>query len=86
MAFIATTANGNGSTDTCGVVRTITDANNEDAEFAVIVRSDIKGAGLGRMLMEKMIDYCRSRGTKRMFGQVLKGKYPDAEPGGTAAI
>ena len=32
--------------------------------------------GLGRMLMEKMINYCRSRGTKRMFGQVLKENTP----------
>jgi acetyltransferase len=76
MAFIATAPNGNGSAETCGVVRTITDPNNEDAEFAVIVRSDIKGVGLGRVLMEKMINYCRSRGTKRMFGQVLKENTP----------
>ena len=30
-----------------------------------------KGTGLGRKLMSKMIEYCRSRGTRRLTGQVL---------------
>jgi acetyltransferase len=76
MAFIACSPNGNGHPETLGVVRTITDPYNEDAEFAVIVRSDIKGVGLGRILMEKMIKYCRSRGTVRMVGQVLRENTP----------
>jgi acetyltransferase len=72
MAFIAIAPDGNGHGETYGVVRAITDPNNEQAEFAVIVRSDLKGQGLGRVLMEKIVDYCRSRGTKRIMGQVLK--------------
>jgi acetyltransferase len=53
------------------VVRTINDANNQTAEFAIIVRSDMKGQGLGRHLLEKMIRYCRKRGIERLIGQVL---------------
>ena len=37
-----------------------------------MVRSDLKGSGLGKRLLVKMIDYCRSRGTKTIAGQVLK--------------
>jgi acetyltransferase len=71
MAFIATGKKADGSSETLGVVRTNTDPNNERAEFAVVVRSDIKGQRMGRMLLTKMIDYCRSRGTKMIVGQVL---------------
>jgi acetyltransferase len=71
MAFIATAANGDGRPETLGVVRTVTDPNNEKAEYAILVRSDLKGQGLGLKLMEKMVRYCRSRGTRRMMGLVL---------------
>jgi acetyltransferase len=37
----------------------------------VLVRSDLKGQGLGRVLLEKLIRYCRDRGTSRMAGEVL---------------
>jgi acetyltransferase len=75
MAFIAT-AKGDGGPETLGVVRTITDPDNERAEFAIIVRSDLKGQGLGRKLLDKMIGYCRSRGTAEMVGQVLSENVP----------
>ena len=38
-----------------GVTRAISDPDNIDAEFAVLVRSDLKGLGLGRRLLEKLI-------------------------------
>ena len=41
------------------------------AEFAIIVRSDLKGQGLGSMLMRKLIDYCRNRGTHELVGEAL---------------
>ncbi len=71
MAFIATAPDENGKPETLGVVRASTQPDNSTAEFAVIVRSDLKGAGLGRMLMEKIIRYCRDRGTKLLTGQAL---------------
>jgi acetyltransferase len=71
MAFIATAAENGGKTETLGVVRAVTDPDNRRAEFAIIVRSDIKGQGLGYTLMDKMIRYCRGRGTGEIVGQVL---------------
>lgn len=75
MALIATTGDG-GQARTLGVVRTITDPDNESAEFAVAVRSDLKGKGLGRMLMERMVAYTRARGTRWIVGEVLRENGP----------
>jgi len=57
---------------TLGVVRAIADPDNIDAEFAIIVRSDLKGRGLGHLLLSKMIDYLAGRGTRRIVGYVLR--------------
>jgi acetyltransferase len=73
MAFIATAPKPDGSgPETLGVVRTITDPGNETAEYAILVRSDLKGLGLGRKLLEKMVRYCRARGTSSIIGQVMR--------------
>jgi len=53
------------------VVRASTRPDNSSAEFAVIIRSDLKGQGLGRLLMEKIIRYCKGRGTRELTGQAL---------------
>ena len=71
MAFIATAPGPDGTPETLGVVRASTRPDNSSAEFAVIARSDLKGQGLGRILMEKMIRYCKSRGTRELTGQAL---------------
>ncbi|HEX4503624.1 MAG TPA: protein lysine acetyltransferase [Scandinavium sp.] len=67
MAFVAvhTTASG---TEILGVTRAISDPDNIDAEFAVLVRSDLKGLGLGRRLLEKLINYTREHGLERLNG------------------
>lgn len=73
MAFIATTvAVGDGKPETLGVVRAIADPDNLSTEMAIIVRSDLKGSGLGRLLLEKMIRYCRERGLSEMTASVLQ--------------
>jgi acetyltransferase len=72
MAFIATRPEEPSGEETLGVIRTITDPENERAEFAIIVRSDMKGGGIGRLLLEKMIGYCARRGTRTMVGDVLR--------------
>jgi len=36
------------------------------------VRSDLKGAGLGKVLMNKIIDYTREKGRERLMGVVLR--------------
>jgi len=71
MAFIAVHKTINGGWETLGVVRTITDPNNEQAEYAILIRSDLQGLGLGRFLMKKMINYSRAKGTKYMIGDIL---------------
>jgi acetyltransferase len=72
MAFIGEIDKPEGGRETLGVVRTVTDPDNDAAEFAIVVRSDLKGSGLGKRLLVKMIEYCRSRGTRIIVGQVLK--------------
>ena len=71
MAFIATRPNSEGVAETLAVGRVVADPDNISAEFAVTVRSDLKGMGLGRILMQKLIDYCRSRGTREIVGEAL---------------
>ncbi|MBK1664735.1 GNAT family N-acetyltransferase [Rhodospirillum rubrum] len=71
MAFVAQLDEG-GARQTLGVVRAVTDPDNETTEFSVVVRSDLKGSGLGKALMKKIIRYCQERRTKAMVGQVLR--------------
>ena len=77
MVFIANAPKEDGEgEETLGTVRTWTDADNLQCEFAVMVHDKMKGEGLGIALMQKMIDYCRARGTMEMVGNVL----PDNRP------
>jgi acetyltransferase len=70
MAFIATRRTGT-LTETLGVARAVADPDNVSAEFAVVVRSDLKGRGLGTILMHKMIGYCKQRGIGELVGDAL---------------
>lgn len=60
------------SPEILGVARLVADPDGENAEFAVMVRSDLKGQGLGYRLMTEILEYARSRGIKRVFGEVLR--------------
>ncbi|EBN0073307.1 GNAT family N-acetyltransferase, partial [Salmonella enterica subsp. enterica serovar Virchow] len=44
------------------VARAMSDPDNREAEFAVLVRSDMKGNTLGYQLMYKLLAYTKSRG------------------------
>jgi|RhiMethySRZTD1v2_1073278.scaffolds.fasta_scaffold01922_9 acetyltransferase len=68
MAFVAIDAR---SKAMLGVVRLHVDANYEAGEFAILVRSDLKGQGLGWQLMQLIIEYARAEGLRRIEGQVL---------------
>lgn len=72
MAFIATRPTDSDGEETLGAVRATVDPDNDTAEFGVIVRSDLKGSGLGHRLMSKMIAHLRERGTRRLVGTVLR--------------
>jgi len=72
MAFIASAGDGTAEAETWAVVRAIADPDNASAEFAILVRSDLKGCGLGVLLMKKIIRYCAARGTGALCGSVLR--------------
>jgi acetyltransferase len=72
MAFIAERSNLDGSKETLGAARASADAENFSAEFAVVVRSDVKRQGLGRLLMDKLVRYARDKGLKRLVGTILR--------------
>ena len=71
MAFIASAADEQGQEQTLAVVRAICDPDNLEAEFGILVRSELKGAGLGARLMHKLIAYQRARGTQAIVATVL---------------
>ncbi|RYM34427.1 bifunctional acetate--CoA ligase family protein/GNAT family N-acetyltransferase [Bradyrhizobium elkanii] len=68
MAFVALDPN---SGAIIGVVRLHSDSLYQNAEYAILLQSDLKGKGLGWALMRLLIHYARSEGLKRMSGQVL---------------
>ena len=68
MAFVALKPEGG---ELLGIVRLIADPDYVRGEYAVIVRSDLKGAGLGWALMEQIIAYARQEGLEEIFGSVL---------------
>ncbi len=72
MALVSVAADG----EILGVVRIIADPDNEAAEYAVMVRSDMKGRGLGYRLMNEILAYARQRGLRRIFGDVLRENLP----------
>lgn len=71
MAFIAQTSDERGRPKTIGVSRTITRPDNHEAEFAIVIASELKGQGLGSMLFKKSIDYTHDRGTRLLTGQTM---------------
>lgn len=72
MAIVAVRQH-QGQDEIIGVTRAISDADNIDAEFSVLVRSDLKGLGLGRRLLEKMIIYTRQHGLQQLNGITMPG-------------
>ena len=72
MAFIALDTAPDGTQETLGVVRAVCDPDDVEAEFAILVRTDVQGRRLGSALMSKMVGYLRSRGIRRMSGHVLR--------------
>jgi acetyltransferase len=76
MAFVATAPGPDGAAETLGVVRIVRDPAAPEGEFAVVVRSDLKGLGLGRMLMEKAIAWARAEGLEAITGEVLVENRP----------
>ncbi len=73
MAFIAINlTEGEDKGETIGEVRAYFDPDNTTAEFAIVVRTDLKLKGLGTILLDKMIRYCKMRGTKILMAYTLR--------------
>ena len=68
MAFIALEE---ASGRMLGVVRLHDDPDGNNAEFAILVRSHLKGHGLGWLMMKHMIAAAKEKGLKTVHGQVL---------------
>ncbi|WP_448255163.1 bifunctional acetate--CoA ligase family protein/GNAT family N-acetyltransferase [Ottowia oryzae] len=71
MAFIATADDASGTPQTLGVARAIADPDNVQAEFGIILRADLKGRGLGGLLLQRLITYQRAAGTQRLVATIL---------------
>ena len=69
MAFVAIDET---SDETLGVVRLHADSSGEAGEYAILLRSDLKGRGLGWALMQLIIEYAKSEGLSRIEGQILQ--------------
>ena len=59
-----------------GMVQISADPNLERAEFAILVRKDKTGLGLGPLLMRRIIDVARHRGIRELYGEVLQDNRP----------
>ena len=69
MALVAIDA---ASGEMLGAVRLLADSDFERGEYGIMVRSDLKGAGLGWRLMQEMIEVARWMGLSTIEGQVLR--------------
>jgi acetyltransferase len=68
MAFIALDEDTGGM---LGLVRLKDELDEQTSEFAILVRSPLKGHGVGWLLMHRVIDYAREKGLRRVYGDVL---------------
>jgi acetyltransferase len=69
MAFVALEQP---SGDMAGIARYAADPDRNTAEFGIMIRSDLKGHGLGRRLTLLLIDYAKREGVGELFGRVLR--------------
>jgi GNAT superfamily N-acetyltransferase len=60
------------SRETLGVVWLYCNSVHETGEYAILLRSDLKGRGLGWALMEMIIEHAKSEGLSRIYGQILQ--------------
>jgi acetyltransferase len=54
-----------------GVARLAADPDYVKGEYAIIVRSDLKGTGIGWALMRHLIHYAEKEGLRELVGDVL---------------
>ena len=62
--------------ETVGVARLVREMDSGEAEFAVVVQGDAKGAGVASALMRQLLDWGRSKGVREVVGQILADNAP----------
>jgi acetyltransferase len=72
MALVLTEPGSPGRTPIYAVVNLSATPDRASAEYAVLVRHDMVGMGLGVLLMRRIIDYARARGIGEITGDVLR--------------
>lgn len=70
MAFIAVDQSKQTEV-TLGAIRATIDPDNIEAEFAMAVRTNYQGQGIGRLLLVKLIEYYRTKQTKKLTGYTM---------------
>ena len=75
MAFVAIRERPGGPPQTVGVARLVREADG-NGEFAVVVQPDLKGRGLARHLMRRLIDWGCAQGMTEIVGQILAENTP----------
>lgn len=77
MALVVTRAHPEtGKREIIGVGRLSRMNNPQDAEFALLVSDDYQGQGIGRILLEKLLDYARNEGIRRVMAYMLPENRP----------
>lgn len=76
MAMVAVRQPAGEAEEILGVARLIRDPGAAEAEFAVIVLREMKGQGLGRHLMQRILDWGRQTGIRHVVGHVLADNAP----------
>jgi len=71
VAFVVTTTGARGAEAMLAVGRAVHDDDGPDAEFALLVGDDAKRLGLGRRLLEALLDAARRRGVRTLYGTTL---------------
>jgi acetyltransferase len=72
ISFIAVAASNDGKPEALGLVDAFLSPDWDEAEYSILVRSELAGTGLGKALMMKIITYCRAHGVGSLFGLVLR--------------
>ena len=60
-----------GQAELYSVVRASVDVLENAAEFAIVIPRQLSGQGLGTLLMDRILRWCRGRGIARVYGDVL---------------
>lgn len=76
MALVLAGETSTGEVELYGGVRISADPDNERAEFAILLRRDMTGLGLGPLLMRRIIEYGRRKGLREIYGEVLSENAP----------